>query len=156
MDLREIEATADNVAETLLVAGRGEAELLALHLQGLKALTSIKAIVAHQKRMENQTYPPMYVPGATPAYTLRADDPNAVLLPNGALIPKHVWEPGCCTISSEYQVHITEPTKPAVDRLHELVSYCRKHEREAPVGGGGGAYGDVGDQLDEILREGEL
>lgn len=91
MDLTEIEAKADNVADALLIAGRGEAELLALHLQGLKALTSIKAIVAHQKRMDSQTYPPMYVPGAMTVEAVRSQIPvpvpariGAVVLTNGA------------------------------------------------------------------------
>ena len=162
MELNEIEAQADALLERLagFTVGAGEARDICFRLDALSSAASIKATVAHQKRADNQAYMPThaYMPAPVslqqcPATEFVRGDAFRCSKPAGHMpAAAHAWM---------LAVPAEEPTKPAADRLHELVSYGKQMEAsnrtvEYPCPDAADAYQDMATKLDEILREGLL
>lgn len=161
MSLSDIEAKAENIAESLMVAGKSEALLLGIQLEGLRDLAQIKQIGSQQAQDPAQTdafiaakYCLTPGPGSLLCWDLKGHAG-----PHGM---------GNDTWSDEQEA---EPTKPAADRLHELMSYllgqCNSHYQTHSTHTGGSvgaqqhlaaskAYDDAAQKLDEILREGGI
>ena len=189
MDLNEIEAEADKLTGLMLLACEAETAHLLSKLDGLHHLAGIKATVAFRKEREAEdsgrlaAYQlgvpvPTRSPGGFEDGKAKHNEPepgrcqvtefdvgtqrNCLLSAGHQPAGRHVWGPW-------RPVPEEEPTKPAVDRLHELVSYliaCSerghrlnethperdlRHEVAASK-----AYDDAATKLQEILSEGGL
>ena len=135
MDLREIEAKADELLEQMYrkttgPAGVAEMRDICTRMDVLERAARIKSTVAFRKEQEADRLQP--------------------LMYGGSLLGQK------------------EPTKPAIDRLHEMVSYLHEQSREnhgradrMPDGDkaaryleAAGAYDDAALKLREILRGG--
>lgn len=146
MSLSDIEAKADELAEALDGAGAALAKDLTTKLEGLAYAVQIKATAAHQRRVAEQ---PM------------------IHLQQG---PQHGYFQGVPVSPPP----LVEPTKPAIDRLHELVSYfiqqandCAneaarnrdvvgQEARKQPADYMAVVYNEAADKLRDILDEGGL
>lgn len=166
MDLSEIEAKADQLAQKLADPdiSRTRAELLGIRLQGLAHAAQIKSTVAFRKERESQ--PLIQYPAAP------INGPCGHRAPTHRLI-------GCTLPAGHLGGHTDgeltwsgpEPTKPAVDRLHELVSMWRGFSRGQDAkadavlaspeqlgyhNGQAVGWGKAASMLEEILSEGGI
>jgi hypothetical protein len=167
MSLSDIEAKAENIAESLLIAGKNEAELLGIHLQGLRDLAQIKEAKAFGAASETEERP---VPKACPStFQLSKDEYYVCVLPfehAGQHRGGGMWWAGPGNGGEK-----AEPIKPAIDRLHELLSYLISHSnsefhqsnKHAPDSAesikhlaASKAYDDGAQKLQEILNEGGI
>lgn len=172
MSLSDIEEKADDYASRLLsTASRSNADLYGSKLRGLRDLAQIKAV-----GMEAQAW-------GTPQ-----PDPRNVSGLCFAISPLAIGKPPypCCELMrghdgahSEGTTNWTnaaekqdaEPTKPAADRLHELLSYLIQQSeqsleksnhvmQESPPWrkhlAASKAYDDAAQKLQEILTEGGI
>jgi hypothetical protein len=158
VNLEEIEAKANNVADSLMIAGRGEAELLALRLQGLKNLAQIKSTVAFRKERENQpllSYPTAPLPAICGVQSPQIWAGERYVSQTCRVQAGHAGLHRSAQGAEWSEGVSAEPTKPAVDRLHELVSYIREGQKDAPFASAEEVL-DIADKLEEILREGSL
>lgn len=163
MELSEIEAQADALLERLAsTSSAGEVRDICFRLDGLKNAAQIKSTVAFRK--EREAVAPLPLWGALPAV------PGFVRCPATKL--QGGWTYRCESVAGHTPAGAhdwrgspnppdEEPTKPAVDRLHELVSYGEQMEAsnrtvEYPCPDAADAYQDMASKLEEILREGEL
>lgn len=186
MNLEEIEAKADELAALMLeVVQVGD---IPARLEGLAHLAQIKAVRdrrhvwnAHVGMRERDNEMRQR---EISAMEVAADAASRAIPPAGgctsrinSLIPGH--PPLLCELSHGHPGrHLSgntswdleaEPTKPAVDRLHELVSYLEASKEGADQADDGGdryesgrldgmskAYRDAATKLQEILSEGGI
>lgn len=169
MELSEIEAEADRLTKKLIEGrtnstgarhdiGANEARDICFRLDGLSRAASIKATVAHQKRMAEQPI----LPGWSPTQGF-----GTTLLPNGPRCQAFLANLQCVGEQGHGGAHRDrddhrwsddpkpEPTKPVADRLHELVSFIRQGQIDAPFASREEVL-DIADKLEKILQEGGL
>lgn len=170
MDLHEIEAKADELAEKMLATEhRQERTHHMWALEGLQRLAQIKATVAFSKEREQATTAPaatdrcgVWGSGGYDALVCTKGSPHG-----GAHFDENVQTYFQATELS------ADPTKPAADRLHELVSYFVQQSEEAATvhqrvsgvprrhahtaaAAASRAYDDAATKLQEILQEGGI
>lgn len=145
MNLEEIEAHADLLLDRLAATdSAGQVRDICFRLDGLKSAAQIKSTVAFRKEREAElTRMQRYAPSLVPP-------------------PSLITYPAAPAAAA--------PTKPAVDRLHELVSHLNELAKEDLLQAddevevwkankwkaSAKAYVDAADKLEEVLREGEL
>lgn len=205
MTLNEIEEKAQELAGYLLVAGKQEALLLGIQIEGLKDLALIMS--ARDRRHERNAHVGMRgEENALRQRELTAMEQAAATIGRQVLgqrsEPGAVAGPPCpftlslgekeyyvCTLPASHdgphrgggkwwegpgnggKAEVAEPTKPAVDQLHELLSYLiNQSERELVRSQSDGknpdeasrhlgeskAYDDAATKLQEILQEGGI
>lgn len=162
MDLREIEEKADDLLEQMYrevtgPAGAAEMRDICTRMDVLERAARIKHLSGSHGLCSE------HFPGhpSLPC-TLYSGHSGQHQHEGGETDPSARWD-GESGLAFQ---NITEPTKPAVDRLHELVSYCKQNAEAADayaitpdehqVVAEAKAYRDIATKLEEILREGSL
>lgn len=183
--LSDIESMATDLAQQLLEAGKQEALLIGLRLEGLRDLAQIIQVgdgrIARTAELEvkqqaleamGSSKPTTGVPPCPSRLQLSKDEYYVCVLGYQHAGP-HTgggtsWTgPGN---AGKLDAVKPDPTKPAADRLHELLSYLiEKRDEDAVLAREGGtpvirdqaasrryAYGEVATKLESILMEGGI
>lgn len=175
MDLIEIEAATDALLEQLAsTTSAGEVRDLCFRLDGMYRGAQVKAIVfgvdrqasSEEFRVRELAAMERAAQAASMAVVQRLPDQEAAGPCWDQIPTTGIGVPTRCTLKAGHagahtdggaiwQMDQPEPTKPAVDRLHELVSFIREGQKGAPFASAEEVM-DIADKLEEILKEGTL
>jgi len=172
MDLNEIESATDALLERLAsTESAAEVRDLCFRLDGMYRGAQVKAIVfgvdrqasSEEFRARELAAMERAAQAASMAVAANIPKPTCIAVDRlgvakCALPAGHTGrheDGGFAPLSWPNDDPYPEPTKPAVDRLHELVSFIREGQAGAPFASAEEVL-DIADKLEEILREGTL